>query len=311
MKKCVLVLAAWIGISAGIFAYAGDDGFDEVVDSLRECAYAGYENQSEPSLENAAGERNACSACEELIGAKGVGSLNDYFDKHGWFYNGNGNYVDGKLMRSHYAAKIVKKFEKDGVQVLYTRLGKGVDSFKGFTYDMKYVNTVPMPDGTKKIVIDLEKIEKDAVKIEKQWKSYKSNHAALLKNDLKNWNPFFEPMFLSLEKYDNIRKGYVSEILNAGLAHELEHVKGDHAYDDINGEEIAVSAEFNVSPARLRYVQKDVPGGMEAEKEVLKCLMGTEDIFNEQQQAGFYLKGKKYIRQKAADCKQQFLKRRE
>ena len=284
--------------------YAKDKDFNKVLSSLKDCAYSSYKNQANPSQENNSKEQNACSKFETLKQEKGISSLEDYFEKNGWFYVNDKDYIDGKAINSHYAARIIKKMEKEGFPIYLTRLGNGVDSFRGFIHNMKYLKTLSYPNGYKKIVIDLERIEKDSIKVETAWNGYKLNHSALLKGDIDLWNPIFEPVFLSLTKYDNIRKGCLNEKVTSFINHEKEHAKG-------NEEKVALSAEVNTSPVGLSSIQQNASKGKEAETAVLQCLMGTEDIFNKEKQAKFYLKGKKYIQQRANYCKKVFMKQRQ
>jgi len=310
MKKSILAIAAGLSLLVSNPSYAKDRDFSRVVESLKNCAYSSYKNQSNPSQENASKEQSNCSKFEDLKREKGIDSLEDYFEKNGWFYANSKEITDGKEINSHYAAPIVKKFEKEGFPVYFTRLGKGVDSFDGFTKDMKYLRTVNYPDGSKRIVIDLERIEKDALIVKKDWKNYLPNHRALLSENLADCNPVFEPVYFSLKKYQDVRKGYLNERLNSFIVHELTHAKQNHAYDSILGEKIARSAEINNSPVAIYDIQMNASKGKEAETSVLQCIMGTKDISNKQEQAKFYLKGKKYIQQRADYCKRQFMKQR-
>ena len=311
MKKSIMALAAGLGLLMSNPCQAKDKDFNKVVESLRNCAYSSYKNQANPSQENASKEQNACSKFEALKREKGISSLEDYFEGNGWFYSNSKEITDGKEINSHYAAKIIKKTEREGFPVYFTRLGNGVDSFDGIIHNMKYFRTLNSSNGSKRIVIDLERIEKDAIDTKKHWSGYISNHNALLRGDLNNWDPTFESAYLSLAKYDKIKNGWINETVASVMAHELEHAKGNHGYDDSNGEKIARSAEVNNSLVGVYAIQQNASKGEEAETAVLQCLMGTGDIFNKKQQAKFYLKGKKYIQQRANYCKKMFMKQRQ
>lgn len=316
MKKGILALATGLGLLIGNPAHAKDKDFNKVVDSLRDCAYSSYKRQDHLTQENKSREETACLKLETLKREKGISSLEDYFKKngpgkYGWLYANSKEITDGKQRDSHYAARITNKFTKEGFQVYFTRLGKGVDSFDGVKYNMKYLRTLNSPEGSKRIVIDLERIELDAIKVEKDWDNYLSNHKALIKGDLTNCLPQFESVYLSLKDSSNIKKAYFREKVNSILAHELEHATGNHRYDDLGGEKIARSAEVNSSVVGVYDIQKNASQGKPVEIEVLQCLMDTGDIFDMQKQADFYLRGKKYIQDRANYCKRQFIKQRQ
>ncbi len=305
MKKSILALAAGLGLLMSNPSYAKDKDFNRVVESLKNCAYSSYKNQSNPSQENASVEQSNCSKFETLKREKGISSLEDYFEKNGWFYANSKEITDGKQVNSHYAAPIVSKTVKEGFPVYFTRLENGVDSFDGFVYNFKYMRTLNNgSDNTKKLVIDIEQIEKDAPKVEKSWKGYKLNHSSLARGDLENWNPAFESVYLSLKNSKHISRDYIKTKTNSHLSHELMHARQNHDYADVLGEKIAISAEVNNSPINLSRIQKNALKGYEADNTVIQCLMGKDN------QAKFYSKGKKYIQQRADYCKKQFMKQR-